>query len=355
MQYTSKHIGYFGDRLYQYHNGSFIESNSFPKLLIVARKHYVESSQAFPSVSKRELESILKLQKSHVEHYPEIIKVIANQQQDGFDVLKIQFKQNFISLIPPDCILVPETEALMFENGEGEIFDIQSPAGQLFTSEVLGQTKSAYAKGVIKNPQAFNLSAGLPSSYVVKEISAKDYPKLLIDKLFSINIQKLINSSAFKLESFFDLNKAHYIYWAPIATAFAFLIAVNGYFYFQLHNSQSQLAEYGETVEQLLSMKLKQDDNNAYIAMVNEAFQNTASIHNEWNIVYEASKKGMFVQQFRKRDDIMRLRGRAKDASKILEALNNLDQVTSAVFDGVVRKSRGEDMFVIRLEVVGES
>jgi len=75
-------------------------------------------------------------------------------------------------------------------------------------------------------------------------------------------------------------------------------------------------------------------------------------VHEHWSIIYETIKHKMHVQQFRKREGSYIIRGLADDASKVLTAINNLPQVSSASFQGVVRKSRGRDSFIIQFKLV---
>lgn len=345
------YIGYLGDATYKLDGDAFVPCDESPKVIIVARRYYQEHIQTYPSISKAELNQLLKLQEELASGYPRLINVTKNQQQDGFDVKTIEFDIKLIELIGEKKILIPETALIRNEESEAVLYDLETPLGKLFHASIFGKMSSAYARGVVNNIEAFGLSAGSPLSTPVNEIKKSDYGKFLFERLFSAELAQLVKICSFNPSKMIKVDQLHWLYGAPLASALLFVLASTLYYQVGIYRADNRLSEYGSEVEQLLSLKQSQDENIALVTMLNEQLQGNERVHHEWDIVYEAAKKGMFVQQVRKRDGSMLIRGKAKDASKILEAVNKNTLVESAIFSGVVRKSRGEDMFIIKVEM----
>lgn len=353
----AKQFGYVADRFYQFDlaTSSLIEAEHASKLLVVSRQYYSETLETYSAISKKELESILKLKSDSHEQFPDVVVVLPNIQVDGFDVKRIHFHPKLLERLPVNTVLLPETELLVEKNGQLSVSQFETPSGLLFAANTHGHVTSAYQKGVIRTIETFLLSVGLPNHLNVAVIDEKQFAGKLFQCLVSQKIDSIVSRCSYRVSSFVSIDKLHLLYWAPIATASMVILAMNGYYKFQNYSIEQQLEQHGETVNELLAKKNEQDTNSAFISLINEQLKGANLVHNDWEVVYQAANLGMFIQQFRKRDNIITMRGRAKDASEILKALNELERVTSAAFQGVVRKSRGEDSFVITLEVAGNN
>ncbi len=76
------------------------------------------------------------------------------------------------------------------------------------------------------------------------------------------------------------------------------------------------------------------------------------NLHSHWDIAYFAIEEGMDIQQFTGSHSLIRIRGFADSASKVLTAMSNLPQLSSVEFNGPVRKSGVRDYFIMELRLV---
>jgi len=60
-------------------------------------------------------------------------------------------------------------------------------------------------------------------------------------------------------------------------------------------------------------------------------------------------ESGATITRITYKKSVLTIRGNAKKASDVLANINNFDMVESASFDGPVRTSRGNDVFVIKI------
>lgn len=354
--WLSNQVGYFGDQFFQINEDGFAPSASEPRLAIVSRKHYKESWKSYPSISHTELSNILNLQTPADSDTRFIHKITESIDKDGFDVKTIEFSNTVNSKVSPQIVLLPETELLAVrESKNREILDIKTPIAELFCAMSNGKSQSAFKNNLLKDVHAFKLSIGYPDSTNIKSLNQSDYAKYLLDSLLECDFKNLIKVVSVNVRSLLDTRRLHMLYWGPVLSALIFVLATNTYYYIQNQNLNAQLESYDSTVNELLQMQRTQNESQAFIDIVSQEFEQIRPAHKNWNVVYQVVSAGMHVQQFRKRDSRYLLRGNADDASNILSVLNELPNVSNASFEGVVRKSRGKDSFVIQFEITEES
>jgi hypothetical protein len=354
QQYLYKKVGYFAEKCYDITGNLFTLTDDEKVILIVARKHYSEEWQTYPALSAKELKAILALQVSSNNESRLIHQYFVNKDQDGFDVKTISFSKELIDNINDNTVLIPETELLATVNNERVAYHLITPSGELFWAKSQNQIYSVYRQGLLSNSESFKMSIGYPSEINVEQLDQSQYLELLKYSLNNTPIPRLVNISSFSFTNTFDFKVLHSLYWGPAITATVFVLLVNGYYLYKNSSLEEQLLTYDTEINQLLSMKVEQDRSSAFLDVINKELASYELVHGDWSIAYEASKQNMHIQQFRKRDDNWTMRGKSDDASKVLAAINVLPEVSSAVFRGPVRKSRGKDAFVIELQMAKE-
>lgn len=351
-QFLYQKVGYYAQNCYDLSGDSFTPCDTLKPILIIARQHYSEKWQTYPALSLKELKSILKLQNKVSENQRLIQQYVVNKEQDGFDVKTILFNKSLTDVIEKNTVLIPETELIETNGEERVVLQLETPVGEVFWAKSSDRIHSVYRRGLLNNSDNFKMSIGYPNDVNVIAFDKVEYLSVLKNSLENINILLLLKIISYEFTNFVDVALLHKFYWTQIGIAFIFLLSTNGYFLYKNNHLDNQLLSYGEQVTELLEVKVKQDKASIFIDAINHEIKSVEKVHEDWSIIYEAVQQKMHIQQFRKRDDVYIIRGLAGDASKVLTAVNDLPQVSSAVFQGTVRKSRGKDSFIIELRLV---
>jgi len=345
------HVAYFHEKLFSLTANGFAETERVPKVIIIARTYYTESWQTYPSISLKELKALLKLQQDAKQSC--IIKknYTKNEQQEGFDVKTIQFNE-LISANYSQCFLIPETD-LIAQNYENKsvALELTTPAGALFYGQAEGKAHSTYKKGLVSSLNIFSLSVGLSDKALRVELDSSQYCEILWTTLKNYPLSKISKLVSSDFKKSVNTNMLHATYWAPLISAALFIIIVNGYFMIQHSMLEKDLSENTSEINLLLSKKQSIDDTNSYVTDVSNELTSMPRVLSNFQIVQEAIKAGMDIQQFRGDSNEIMLRGFANSASTVLSAISELPELSSAQFNGPVRKSGKRDYFVMTLKL----
>ncbi|WP_057830653.1 hypothetical protein [Colwellia sp. TT2012] len=331
--------------------------SSKAKVVIVAKTHYRQSWQSYTSISKKELQQILILQKSNENSAATIFQVVSNGAIDGYEVKKTTFDALLLNELGEQRLLIPETDLISLEKEQQDSFtnnqvwlaSLETPVGTLFASCFADKSTSSYAKGLIANIEAFKLSSGLPSEITATYINQQSYATFLFSCLTLQKIDQLYRKVAFNAKSWFKIKDLHFLYWLPLLTATAFYLLSNSYLWLQTYNIESELAEQGSEVSQLLNDKYQQDQQSQLLNLLNTEFSKTSTVHQHWAIVYQLVESGMVIERLSFAQNVISIRGQAPNASKVLTEITKDPYVIDASFKGSVLKSRGQESFTLEL------
>ena len=78
-------------------------------------------------------------------------------------------------------------------------------------------------------------------------------------------------------------------------TACAFYLLTNSYLWLQSYSIESELAEQGSEVSQLLNDKYKQEQQSQLLNLLNTEFSKTTTVHGHWSLVYQLVESGMVL------------------------------------------------------------
>ena len=327
------------------------------KFVIVAKTHYRQSQQSYTSVSKKELQQILALQKNNENSASSIFQVVTNSAIDGYDVKKITIDADLLKALGKQRLLIPETELFglyqrdknIISNEHTWLSSLETPAGTLFASCFAGKSVNAYAKGLIATIEAFTLTAGVPSELSPTYIDKKDYATFIINNLFLQTLPGFFNKVAFNVKSWFKAKELHLLYWVPLLTAIAFYLLSNSYLWLKSNNIENELASQGSEVTQLLHNKVQQDQQRHLLNFLNSEFSKTTTVHKHWSLVYQLVESGMVINRLTFAKNVISIRGKAPNASNVLTNIAKNPQLSSASFKGAVNKSKGKDTFSLEL------
>lgn len=342
-----KSIGYYAGSIVPL--SEQVDLNNFkPKVIIVSNKYCNVKTITYPAIGKKELLNILKLDRESTEHAV-IHVVMKNSEQEGFDVRRTEIGAIDSEVQNSALCLIPEAEILANADTKG-LFNLVTPVGEMFFLNAERPFYS-YKTSLMSTAELFCLSVGVNNEDVRTNIAGCDYLKFIFDTLLTIPFDKLAKISHFEVKKHIPFIQLHALYIAPLAAVTLLYSVVYGYTLFKVEQLEQQVKSYGDDVSSLLTRKATIDLNSDFINVVNQRIISAPLVHPDWNLVHEAIKAGMDLQQFSKRDGVITLRGMADNASNVLKHVNGLEYVESAEFFGTVRKSRKRDYSVIHVRL----
>lgn len=349
-------LGYVANGLHLFNGEQLLkveDGTKIPKILIVAKCHFSESWQTFPSVNRKELTQIL----SHKENAQQVFgiqyQVYKNDKIDGFDVRTVTLEPALVNKYGTNKIYLPETDILATMQ-EHSLCQVDTPAGLLFCANTNGVVKSSYAKGIVANIETYKLTVGLPSNVNCEQINQVNFAQHLLSSLLSLPIPAIAQMAIYNIKHWFNWTQLHLLYWAPLLTVLCFYIVVNGYYLVKENQIEQALAMGGDEVQEVLAQKRTLDKNRNTLELLATEFNDQSFVHYHWLIIEKLINKKMTIKRITFDEPNITIRGTAEKASDILATISNVKSVKSATFEGAVRKSRGKDSFVLLIEVKDE-
>lgn len=351
--WLTKYLGYYANELFLFKNEQFINApikGSKPKVIIMAKNHFTETWQSFPSVNRKELDKILALKEQAQTESISKFQVFKNDKIDGFDVRIMTLDKAMIESLGEDKLFLPETDILAMNDAD-TLLQVESPAGKLFCVNVNGIIKSSYAKGIMVNIDTFKLTVGLPSDVDSQEITKSNFAQFLLMAIFNSSLSNLMQASVYNVKSWCKWNQLHLLYWAPLLTALSFYSLTSAYYYAQSNLITRGLEQGGSEVSEILQKKRAVDKNRSEIKTLSDDFGKQNYVHFHWQVIDKLLENGMIITRATYDAPILTIRGTADKASDVLAMIAKNEHVKSAAFQGSVRKSRGKDSFVLTLDI----
>lgn len=346
-----KQIGYYSKQFYVFDGDqltSSLEVNT--KVIIIAKCHYSETWQSFSSINKKELQKILALKKGTGPKTGVLFQSHINNAIDGFDVKTIKIDPLVIEVLGENRLYIPETE-LFTPYEENQLLEIETLEGKMFCSQIDKKVKTSYAKGIFNNIETYKLSVGLSENIEVVNIAANNCPLFLLTQLFKLNYSQLAKVVTFNIKTWFNSNHLHMLYWAPLLTALCFYIALNSYIYIKTNNVEQNISSSGKEISDIITDKRALDNNLVVLSTLTKEFKSKPFVHNHWEIIDELLSAQMTITRINFKNGELVIRGVADKASDVLSMISVNKQISSAAFEGPVRKSRGKDSFILTLQV----
>ncbi|MEW6983270.1 hypothetical protein AAD001_11530 [Colwelliaceae bacterium 6471] len=345
-KWINQKIGYYAHGLYEFNENRLVSTNENNKrIIIIAKKHYRESLQAFTSINKKELKKIIEIKKKSPESKATIYQITENNSIDGFDVKAIVFERELLETLGYDNVLIPETE--LFHIKSKHISQVETPLGMIFTAEIGKRRESAYAQGIIANIDTYKLSAGLPMDTQLQIVKQTEFVQFLKDSLYQQTISNLSKNILVDPRQWINTDQLHWLYWAPLLSILVFYTFTNSYLAYSIRDIESKLSDGGDKVNQLIEVKKQVDSKNALLGSLSDEFKGKSVTHNYFNIIYKLLDVGATITRISYSKGELTIRAKAEKASAILAAISDYEWVERASFNGPVRSSRGVDVFIL--------
>jgi len=341
-----KQLGYYSDDLLAFENGNLVKATKNDKrIVILAKNHYQETWQTFSSISKSELNKILALKKASTKVRSTIYQIEENTGVDGYDVKTIAIDLKLLERLGEKNVYIPETELFCFE----DLYEIETPLGNLYSSIVGNKRYSAYAKGLVADVNTYKLSIGLPMGTKVKVIKSVDFPRILLENLYRQSINELLNKSLFNFKKWIPTYQMHWLYGGPILSAALFYLVTSLYISLQIHNVEGYIEDGGSQTSLLLERKREADQKSQLVNAVSGEFGNRQLVHGYWNILDTLLESEATITRISLNKQTLTVRGTADKASKVLARISEDNSVKNAYFDGPVRNARGQEAFILKI------
>jgi hypothetical protein len=326
-----------------------IRPNFDPKIIIVAKCHYKESWQSFSAINKKDVKKIVTLKKRNSGHKILVFQVFENKSIDGFDLKTTVFDEQLIKKLGRKKILIAESELYLSECLTPYIYQVESPLGNIFSGGHGYKTKSSYAQGLLQNVATYKLSIGMPEDIQPNVIKQQDFAKFLMAQLANRSITKLIKQVSVKPLLWLNTKQLHWLYWAPLMTAFLFYVATNSYFFVFNNYVEGQLADQTQKIANVLSDKRDYDEKLATMAKLSTELSEHNLVHYHWFIIEQLFEEKMTISRIALKDNTLIIRGKADKASQLLNALSTNQYLEKISFQGQVRQSRGQESFTLAI------
>lgn|GEM_PF-3509455 len=347
---TSK-LGYYYNGMYSFCEGELKEQSiDFAYVVIVAKCHYNEDWKSFSSINKKDLLKIIQFNKSIGTSSNDITQVFENKAIDGFDVKTTIFDKELLNRLNAKKVLIPETELFNEYTDTSKVFQLETLAGTLFCGGHQIKLMSSYAKGIMTDIEVYKLSAGLHQDTQATVILSQNFPDFLLNQLFSQKLNILIKKIRLKPKTWFNVERLHILYLAPLLTALCFYVISNSYLFIQSMQIENKLAEGGDKVNKVLAQKRLLDEKSTVINILSTEFEDEHLVHNYWEIIFQLISQGMKITRITYSDHQLTVRGDAEQASHVLGEAAKNNQVESVVFEGPVRKSNSRDDFILKIK-----
>ncbi|WP_157592882.1 hypothetical protein [Pseudoalteromonas citrea] len=339
--YLSKNVSYYNGEHFYIGEGCFSPLPKAKAICIVARNRCTESKQSYSSISRKELSSLLRLEKNTASR-PMHFRVTADLDNDLFEVHKTTFE---IDATEADSgwVLIPESYILGTAHPDG-VVSAETPSGLLFAYMDNSPT-SLYRAGLIQTVEAFKHSIGLPADTKHEKIQMEAYASLLSNIKLNKAFIDLVKAARLNVATQLSPLKLHALYIAPLIM-FTLLSGVSvGWQSYQLHQNELQTNIDKEQVFKILSTSNQIDKLNATINEVNEGVLNTALTDSHWEVLRVFIEANVRLNFVRFDGQVLEVDGEVANSSELLGLVTQQAQVQSAQFIGAVNKSGSTDKF----------
>lgn len=343
----NKSVAYFADGVFSSLFATALSST--PKIVIVARKHYSIEQQSYPALSLAELKSLLKIKSEQANTVKPITTIEVNKDIDGFNVTTIQFTQHQ-PLLAKAWLLIPETVLLYNHTTEKSLLQLSTPAGELFYSQTKNTSHSAYAQGLINNLMTYKHSVGIADAITATHIDKPQYLAHLATMLKQKPISELLKNSMVNYhQQQAKPIKLHLLYIAPLLSVTLYIALALGWQWFSVYNLQQAVNEQSQQANKVLTQKNELDALNKQIAIFNQHVGSKSTVYQHWDIISSVLKNDMSIDTFSQVQGKIQIRGSAANANAVINAVSQQPQVAGVIFNGGVRKYRGEDQFTLEI------
>lgn len=343
--YLTGKLSYFDGTHYAVKASGFSETKQPGAICIVARNHCVETKKSYSSISRKELQAILTLEKKNAAQ-PTCYRVMENAKQDAFEVHKTVFSVSAETL-KNAWLLIPES-FLLGTLYPKQLLSVETPNGTLY-SYMSGSLHCLYQAGLIRSIEAFKHSVGLPDDVNDQTLTLSDYAKAIGQIGVNKSLLELLRASAVCTQGKVNANKLHALYIAPLVTLTLLLGGAVGMQLYQLNKNEAVALAASDEIKTILATSNNITQMSAVIAEVNEQILSKPLAYHHWQLLALLVEEEVKFNFLRYENNAVVVDGEVKNSGKMLAKLNQHPLVQSAQFTGAVSKSGDTDKFNLNI------
>jgi hypothetical protein len=316
----------------------------FARIVILARKHYLEFVKTYPLTDKTELKAVLS--EEYAEH-PYVLHQFDTSEPNQTKVCSFVLSPAVISSAEA-WVFFPETLLLATSFAQSNVV-IDCAEQQFYLHSAEGLSVSQRHGPLCSTATMFSLNNGLPESLPVVQLVGQGYIESVLLGLKTC-VLKGRSWGCWTIGK----NFAADIKWRTL-TGFVggalalYLILVTLYMNLSIEIRQTAIAELGPGVNQLLDSQSRQQQLAQSYSSLSLLRKDTGSTAQVWSLVQSlvAAKVNLFALSYENKT--LTIRGSAARATDVLSALLNSPYVKTAEFSAPVRNENGVEVFVIAI------
>lgn len=343
--YLAGKISYFDGTHYAVSSVGFKPIAQSRTICVIARNQCIESKKTYSSISRKELQAILTLEKKAASQ-PTSYRIIENAKHDTFEVHKTVFS------VAPEAlkgawILLPESIVLGTLYPK-QLLSIHTPSGTLY-AYMSDSLHCLYQAGLIRSLATFKHSVGLPDEAAGREITQTQYAELISQLSVNKSLLELLRSAVIYTDEKVNVNKLHALYIAPLATLTLVLGIMVGVQFYQLQKNEALANSASDEIKAILTTANEVSRINASLTEVNQAVLSTPLTYEHWQLLALLIEEQVKFNFVRYENKTLVVDGSVANSGQMLSKLNQHPLVHSAQFAGSVSKRGGIDTFDLNI------
>jgi hypothetical protein len=342
-----KTVRYFSEGYYRFEAAGLIATEYSPstKLLIVARRHYIERCVSMPIVLKKDVKAAIELQlESSADEFYSFYHF--KPATDG--LTHVMIWQVPKSIIPKGVMMVvPETLLLGQTMATNQICSYLSMSNQ---SVLLAKTLTSISSISSHKPPSIELfSQGVGIEHgQVHTLDNRELANKLIEGMTALALVLITEFRLKRVQVQRDWNALLKPLVIPVSVSvLAYLGLSSAFISYQYHSLDSQIKSKESEINTVLALRSSIADLTDSIAAINESQSEAIPLWNTWLILFPYLEQGLQLKFIRFNGDKVFFSAVAPSAADILESLLDNPYATDAKFTTAVKKVGDMEGFII--------
>jgi len=329
-------------------------------LVIVARHHYLESTQCYPIKNLYHLYKVIKAEVAKASLIQQkLFWSITGKNESGYVVTYWQIACALTDRFDKCTFVVPESYLLaLYARSSGHRI-LATESDVLFFLGDEGKQFSTFKSPLVPTVERFLELSGVVEPEPVHMLSNEEYLRVISCELDNLSLYQLIGLYNPKQEKLSQINWLNLKWPATVFCSSLALYAsfVSFYQEYQLGVVQSEISTKQELISEIsmIELKVKEiESSNQYYNRLNDNYPGAILFY---QLLHPAlMETETRLTNFRLNGNVAKIYGLAPSATKVLEMLVNIEEFSSVKLDGTVTTARsGNERFVIELVLKNEA
>lgn len=353
-QYINKFVFYYSDHSFHLNDTGLtrVEPSRLSKVMILARHHYIERVITLPITLTKDVKAAIEFEVEPLRDEFYIFQKILSCNNGKTNVIIWQVPK---SIVPAGVMLVlPESYLLSFVIEVNQICLYKSAPTTKEVKLVKTADKISSTSSQMHSLDIFAQAIGVSTKDVI----------YLDEKQFLSSLLKAIQLSSTQLLTGFWLKETkESIDWQsllkpfalPVSTFFIVYMILSSIFVsFRLSEVTDVIDEQKQEIDSVLTLQRDIQDLQADIVQYKTLTADSPPAWDMWQILAPLYHQGVSFKFIRFNGEQVFFSASAESASKVLEQLLNVETIISPQFSTAVRKSGGQESFIIKFTLAAK-